>query len=149
MGRDHKFIILKHNPMILLFHILIFSFILLSAYLDYVTIVVDKITIDSRGHRHRLIFRIFIATFISGCFINQHQPDWSTLYELAIYVFYVSSWFWLVFDISLNFARKLPILYVGKNGFLDVLFRNEEGLYLLIKLLSLIASGYMYYNLIR
>lgn len=104
--------------MVIYLYILIYS--ILSAYFNY------RIIEQKDFHVSQAILRVF--AFCGILFLGSN--DYFDLFRcLTIY--------WIVFDITLNIFRGLPLLYVGKTSYID----KKLGKYIYIfKVLFIIIS---------
>lgn len=86
----------------------------------------DAIKYTKKWHRYKWIVHVLIGILVASFM--------SIKISIIFAIFY-----WIVFDIAVNFARELPILTIGTINFLDKYFKT--GLQqLVVKLVLLIGS---------
>jgi hypothetical protein len=119
--------------MITLYLILWFVFIGLESYRNYYLIEVKK----SRP--------IYIQSFIGRCMaaiLHGVLFDPQVMADYAPVFFFQLTSFWILFDLSLNYFRKKPLLYMGeKSGWIDRAFiwLNSDAWLFFCKVLSLVV----------
>ena len=120
--------------MITLHLILWLVFIAAETYRNYYLIEVKK---TRPMYLQSFVLR-GMAAILHGILFNPHNmADY-----FPVFIFQVSS-FWLLFDLSLNYLRGKPMLYMGEqSGWIDRAFTwiGSDGFLFFCKLLTLVVS---------
>lgn len=88
--------------------------------------IVDPTKYSKLWHRTKGIVQGLIGGIIWG------YSSFSLAFLFAVY-------FWIVFDILVNYIRKLPLTYLGKTAFLDRIFPTFQ-IQLIVKILLLVVA---------
>ena len=116
---------------------MIFKLILWVAYIAG-DVYYNYYTIEKKGQRPNYLLMNIVrgmAFILYGAFIWDTQYEWRTFF---IFLYCVTS-FWLLFDLSLNIARKKHPFYIGKeSGWIDQYGFKNPGMYYVGKVVALV-----------
>ena len=117
-----------------------FFFIGLMVNENYTTIKYDQIV----NHAHNAIMTGFCSIILAYNYV--YFFDNQTILQLAYVWLMLLLIYWLIFDIWLNWNRKLPIQYLGKGAKLDRFLRKYSfGQPIAFKLICVVLLNVIYY----
>lgn len=119
------------------------------AFHDAWRIEVDKNYVN---HTFRFFAKLGIFTLYAAFIhvVAERRVEAITLIRILFAIVLMQAWFWLLFDLLINYHRGKPMLYIGKTAAIDKFFNKmSNATMLMVKLFTFIIAFYCYYRVIQ